>query len=83
MDGDDDTSSTESEIGPEAEAAGQALTPARAAARRDAATVLITRARGAQLRAAVVQWLLATTRIKDEPGAGGGDEPDAGGGADA
>ena len=77
MDNLGDTSSTESEAGPEA--AAQALTPARAAARRDTAAVLVSRLRGAQLRAAVVQWLLATTRVKSEPG----DEPGAGGGAGA
>ena len=40
----DDTSSTDSEP--------VALTPARAAARRDAATMLVARARAARLRAA-------------------------------
>eukprot|EP00937_MAST-01D_sp_MAST-1D-sp2_P003804 g3804.t1 len=43
--------------------------------------VLVARSRAAQLRAAVAQWLLATTRVKHEPGAGGSDEPGAGGGA--
>ena len=45
MDNLGDTSSTESEAGPEA----AALTPARAAARRDAAAVLVSRLRGAQM----------------------------------
>eukprot|EP00937_MAST-01D_sp_MAST-1D-sp2_P003326 g3326.t1 len=52
-----------------------ALSPARFAARRDAAAVLVARSRAAQLRAAVAQWLLATTRAKHGPGAGGSDEP--------
>ena len=73
-------SSTESDGGYAArQDADPALTPARAAARRDAAALLISRAREAQLRAAMMQWLLATTRVKREPD----DEPGAGGGADA
>ena len=62
-------SSTDSDSGYAArQSAYQALTPARAAARRDAAALLISRVREAQLRAAVMQWLLATTRVKREPG---------------
>ena len=73
-------SSTESDGGYAArQHADPTLTPARAAARRDAAALLISRAREAQLRAAMMQWLLATTRVKREPD----DEPGAGGGADA
>ena len=73
-------SSTESDSGYAArQNTDPALTPARAAARRDAAALLTSRVREARLRAAVMQWLLATTRVKREPG----DEPGAGGGADA
>ena len=63
--------------------ADQTLTPARAAARRDAAALLIPRVRGTQPRAAVMPWLPPITPLHREPGAAPGAAPCPAGGRGA